>query len=498
METELKFQVAARYSDALRRAVATASARRTRLQAVYFDTEDRRLAAAGLALRLRREGRVWMQTLKGRGDGVASRVEHEVRVSAAAAAPALDPQRHDGTPAGAALQAALAGAGSLVAQYRTDIERLHRVVRFAGARIEIAHDRGAILAGTSRLAVDEVEFEWLGGAAGALPMLAMRWCERFGLWWDVRTKSEMGHRLMLGAHRVAPVKASAAVLGPQATPAEAWRAMLGTALAQALANAAELADDRGTPEHLHQLRVALRRLRSVLRQYAPWSGDAAQARALEAEWREPFAQLGAARDSDVLSMSLRAELAAAGAPAFDWPQTVADPTAAEVVRGPVFTSLLLRTLALSLASQEIGAGGTAGDAGAAAGATSLASAARECLRPLWRKVRSDAAGFRSASIEEQHRLRKRLKRLRYALEPFWPMLRGKAAARLKPALLAAMDALGDLNDLHVAEAVMRRHAEHEPRSWFAVGHIAARRDAALQVAVRRLAALAMLRLDWRD
>ncbi|MCA3861299.1 MAG: CYTH domain-containing protein, partial [Burkholderia sp.] len=57
METELKFRIPAAALAGVRRAVATASAQRTPLAAVYFDTADRRLAAAGLALRLRREGR---------------------------------------------------------------------------------------------------------------------------------------------------------------------------------------------------------------------------------------------------------------------------------------------------------------------------------------------------------------------------------------------------------------------------------------------------------
>ena len=53
IETELKFQVPAASRQALHKAVATARAVTTRLQAVYADTPARDLAAAGLALRLR-------------------------------------------------------------------------------------------------------------------------------------------------------------------------------------------------------------------------------------------------------------------------------------------------------------------------------------------------------------------------------------------------------------------------------------------------------------
>ncbi|HRH86792.1 MAG TPA: CYTH domain-containing protein, partial [Rubrivivax sp.] len=77
-EVELKFQVPPDRAVALQRAVATASAVRVGLRARYFDTADRRLAAAGLALRVRKEGRRWVQTLKGAGAGIWQRLEHEV------------------------------------------------------------------------------------------------------------------------------------------------------------------------------------------------------------------------------------------------------------------------------------------------------------------------------------------------------------------------------------------------------------------------------------
>ena len=43
-------------------------ARRRRLVSTYFDTGDLRLAAAGIGLRLRRDGRKWIQTVKGPQD----------------------------------------------------------------------------------------------------------------------------------------------------------------------------------------------------------------------------------------------------------------------------------------------------------------------------------------------------------------------------------------------------------------------------------------------
>lgn len=51
--------------------------RRT-LGAQYFDTQDGRLARAGTAWRVRRERRLWIQTLKANGGSALERFEHEV------------------------------------------------------------------------------------------------------------------------------------------------------------------------------------------------------------------------------------------------------------------------------------------------------------------------------------------------------------------------------------------------------------------------------------
>jgi inorganic triphosphatase YgiF len=272
METELKFQVPADRRALLERAVATGDAQTTRLQAVYADTAGQHLARAGLALRLRKEGPVWVQTLKGRGDGLMNRLEHEVPLAPQAGVPSLDLQRHAGTPAGLRLAAALPPGAVLQPLYRTDIGRLHRTLRFEGAVVEVAFDRGWLLAGEGaaarKLAVSEVEFELLSGAPAKLPALALRWAEKHGLCWDSRTKSERGMRLALGLSsapavtvHVPPRRAADAVL-------PAGHAALQAALAQAVANAAEIAEGLGGPEHLQALRAALRRMPEALRRMA--------------------------------------------------------------------------------------------------------------------------------------------------------------------------------------------------------------------------------------
>src|ERR1700679_3669270 len=80
-EIELKFAApAGRGAEAAIEAVANAEPRR--LSSVYFDTPRGALKRAGYALRVRREGGVFIQTLKDAGDGAFTRGEWETRVKA--------------------------------------------------------------------------------------------------------------------------------------------------------------------------------------------------------------------------------------------------------------------------------------------------------------------------------------------------------------------------------------------------------------------------------
>jgi inorganic triphosphatase YgiF len=386
---------------------------------------------------------------------------------------------------GDALAAVLAQGGELCPLYRTEVQRLHRSVRFAGATIEIAHDVGALIAGDRRQALDEVEFELKSGPPEALPALAQRWVTRFGLWWDVRPKAEQGVRLALGQDQVPAARSKPSTLTDDASPAQAWSLALQAALTHALPNAAEIAAGRGGPDHLHQLRVALRRLRVALRLFAPWSADAEAALALEQAWRLPFGVLGAARDADVIAQSLRPQLAQAGAPNFAWPQLAAGLAPGDCVRGVVFNTLLLRTLAMSLQPPALQA------------PANLEAAAAEVLRPAWRRVRRDGHDFLQASADARHRTRKRLKRFRYALDFLRPIYPRKDTQRLLAAVEDALVALGDLNDLEVAHEACRGQVERDPAAWFAVGWLAAQREPAIALAAARLLALDDAPRVWR-
>ena len=486
-EIELKFQVSEGAREAVEKAVRTASARRTHLQARYFDTGDRALAAAGMAVRLRKEGRHWMQTLKAGGPNAMARLEHNVSLGAREPT-GVDVQRHADSPGAALLAEALAprdGAPPpLREMFRTDVWRTHRVLGVPGGAVELAFDQGRIVAAGRELPVCELEIELVHGSSGAVIEAARRWVVRHGVWLDVRTKAERGDRLARDDATGQAVRAGASPWHAQMTVNEAWRAALRDCLAQILPNASQVASSAFTQEHVHQLRVGMRRLRSVLRFAREWVPENAPA------WDEVLSKLsvrlGATRDRDVLAASLEPALQAAGAPKVAWPAPAAadDPT---TLMRATDTNLLWLDL-LAAANDDVVT--TADES------PPLVAYASQGLRRWHRNVVGDWKAFPNLSDEARHTVRKRAKRLRYAAEFAAPLYPQKAVERYLKRLRPLQESLGSFNDLCVANVTYRSLVDSDARAWFAVGWIAARREVVLAQCAKALRRFARAKPFW--
>lgn len=516
METELKFQVSAASRAAVQRAVATARARTVRLQAHYFDTPDGDLAREAVALRLRREDGLWIQTLKAAGPDGLHRLEHNVPLGRARSVqpPPLQLDRHDGHPAAGALQRALERAGGAMPleRYGTVIRRTLRQVSVPGARVELAFDVGWIQAGDRRAPVCELELELLRGDTGALLALAERWTQRFPLVLDVRSKSERGHWLALQRDGVPPQAAAAAVgaagaaSGAAGAP-EAVVHMLRVALRPALANASQIAAGPSEPEHLHQLRVAVRRLMAVLHVFPVFVPPEVQA--LLAPLRELQHALGRARDLDVLAVPLQQAWQAAGATAEQaaaWFDAVgvpagrghadapppADAAACDVSAVQCLASARAQQLWLRLLAATLP---RAAEADAAGGPAAPLHQVLVPLERLYRQVRRDAGRAEALDDDGLHRLRRRIKRLRYAIEGVDTWLPQKRREALLRSLRGAQEALGLWHDAVIGQAAARTLAESAgvsvaPAQWIAVGWLAAQAEQYRGRCVRELAAWA--------
>ena len=79
-----------------------------------------------------------------------------------------------------------------------------------------------------------------------------------------------------------------------------------------------------------------------------------------------------------------------------------------------------------------------------------------------------------------------------------PLLAAKAVARYLALLKPAQEALGDYNDVVVAEAACRAATPHSLGDAFVLGWLSARRDALAADAAARLKGLAGARQCWKD
>lgn len=537
VEFELKFLVPAGARRALRAALGERGARtETRLLlARYFDTADRRLARAGMSLRLRREGRRWVQTLKAGGEAALARFEHEVLRPGAD----LDPTVHAGTQAGERMAGLLADGEPLRQRYETDIRRTMRTLRTRGAVVELAFDEGRIATHDRELRVCELEFELLSGSPAALFALAERWRARFGLLVDPRSKAGRGDALAEGRAPASPRRAAPVRLRRKVGVGEAWRAVLDECIAQILVDAIALGIAVGVEgragrstassppvddvEVVHQLRIGLRRLRSAIRLFRGWVPPVDESIASGA--RDLFRALGASRDRDVLAQDIEPALQRAGAPGAPTADGRAGPAEANDVAAVVADDATQRWVLTLLAwrhgldaaptleeavtveaavgsSAESGAGssgqsvsGSTAESVAESGSWPSASAplaplARRRLARWQRAIASEAARFAQLDDAARHLLRRRAKRLRYASEFVESLFGGKEMRRSLESLRAVQQALGELGDLVLAGQRYARESAVEPRDWFAQGWMAARRDALIAQAAAALAELA--------
>jgi inorganic triphosphatase YgiF len=496
-EIELKFAIPRESRSGLERSLRRGRVRAERMQAIYFDTPDERLASHGASVRLRKEGRHWIQTAKATTADSIGRLEHNVPVTLlhGMREPALDLSCHIGTPVGEALRRALgndstgASQAALSERFRTDVWRIARTTRVRGARIEMSLDTGKIIAGDRSAPVAEFELELKSGKAEALMSLAAQWANRHGLWLSTISKAERGARLIRGETAGPPVRASIVIVGPNTEARSFLLATMESCLAQILGNASEIGAGAGDEEFVHQLRVGLRRLRTALRELRADRQGAAPG--WEAILRSTFQELGRHRDHAIVLPAIRVKLDAAGVALVPAPAlAVGARSPADVVRAALFQRTLLDVLAFTH-DRAAGAFG-----GPSKGKSVRASVAKR-LDVLHRCLARDAKRFEQLSAARQHRVRKRLKRLRYLSEFATPLFASADVTRYLGSWRDAQDALGECNDHRIATDAFRTQAITEPKAKLAVKWLKSRRRTMVVRCQRALQKASKTKPFWR-
>lgn len=480
---------------------------RQRVLNTYFDTPDCLLAQARMALRLRKMGRRWLQTLKTAGTGtggLSARGEWECALPDSV----LDLALFRDTPL-AALKVAPQLHELLQPAFTTDFLRTRWVIeRGPGQRVEVALDVGEVRCADRTLPICEVELELLEGEPATLITLARELAQSLPLMPGLASKAERGYRLFRNAPLL-PVKARPVALTADETPAHALRAGVSAALEHFLANqpGALVSDD---PEFIHQLRVALRRLRAVLRLFK--ADDGAGVPYEDIQWLA--AELGVARDLDVFLTEVWPPLAetyaASGGPAgaadselapvkasAEAARAAARLRARAALQSPRTALLILALAGLASAPLSPASAATVHPADAPLHLLPLHEFAARHLRKRHKRLLRDAANLAEMTSESRHRLRIDAKKLRYTADCFAGLYRRDRVEPWLQVLAAIQSALGEANDAATALRLLEHFAPTPALHQFARGWFAAQGRAHGADVARLFAAFATRRKFWR-
>ncbi|MDP2239148.1 MAG: CHAD domain-containing protein [Burkholderiales bacterium] len=429
-----------------------------KLYSVYLDTPDLDLCRQGVAFRLRKDGVRWVQAVKGGGE-VKSGLHRRVELEAEVAGPAPDCSVID-SEAFSGLFSSPRLCAQLRPVFSTQFSRTSRIVSLTpDVTVEVCIDRGMIKCGDSIEPICELELELKSGAPRHLYELALQLLDSVPLRIENRSKAERGYALLRG-ESPAPVKAQAVALDTGMSVNDAFKAIVWASLNHLQANEHGMLDGRD-PEYLHQMRVALRRMRSA---FSTFSGALPQEEAalFVAEIKWLARALGPARDWDVfmtetLPPILRdfggqaglAELSKQGARA----RTAARRRAQNAIASVRYQRLNLMLPAWLVAEFRFNPGDEAGPDALRVPAPSFAGAA---LERSFARARKRGRKLRQLSAAELHLLRIAVKKLRYVADSFATLYDEKCIARMLARLARLQNILGAMNDAATVAGLMKR------------------------------------------
>ncbi len=320
------------------------------------------------------------------------------------------------------------------------------------------------------------------GTQSDLIDLAIRLAKDFSLRLDFVSKAEKGFRALL-EEKPAPVKAAPLKSKALATLDEAVTAIISNTLAHFLANWACLRET-DEPEAIHQMRIALRRMRcalSMFKRALPNAGFGAL--------RDAAGQLASAfgpvRNADAIRLSvLQGPLASADCPEnsdvlrgiMEKRRIAAYASARSEIESLAATLFVLDVQSL-LAHDDWREG------------TNTKMPARKFFKAELSRLRARVhkrAKAANVSDQARHKLRIALKNLRYGVDFFDLFGNGKPRQAYKKRMSALQDLLGFRNDIVVAKTYLKElRTETGPegeqildfiRGWYARDAAAADRE----------------------
>ncbi|TQV78327.1 CYTH and CHAD domain-containing protein [Denitrobaculum tricleocarpae] len=435
------------------------------LVGTYFDTPELELKALGIALRVRKIGRKRIQTLKVPGNkatGFQHLIEYEQEISQ----DEPDLSLIDSKP----LQKLFTKKqvhDRLTPVFTTEIKRRITILAYGESEIEMALDEGSISTADQTMRLSEAEFELRSGHPIDILDLALEIHGKLPFSLERRSKSKRGYSLFTG-DTPAPARATPVILDGKAISRRVFSQIAWNCIAQMRDNEQPVLETND-PEGVHQLRVGIRRLRSLFGIYSAYLAPGTRETVVaELAWAQK--ELGPARDWDVF---VEETLAAVEK---DMPDEKSLPHLARAaaamrasksgdarafVRSERYALLLLR-LFKGLEADSFFA--DEDKAVRKALAKPVHDLAASVLARHERRVRKLASRVQELEIEDVHRLRLRVKKMRYAAEFFRGLFAVKKAKRRSKALAALQEALGAVNDAAVCEDLLEQLTTAAPRN----------------------------------
>jgi inorganic triphosphatase YgiF len=429
---------------------------RRRLKSVYFDTGDSDLMRHGVTLRVRKQNGTNLMGLKRAARskcGFFDRDELEVK------SPSAEPDLSLFGETIANKIKKIIGERPLAAKFGSDILRASRMVNLSDAVVEVALDDGFLFAGERREPVHEIEVELKSGESTALIDLGLALVDALDVRLCALSKAERAAQL-LSTEPPEPARATSPELTAETPVDETIAVILRNCLSQFLGNLPAL-ESGDAVEAVHQMRVAIRRLRSALGLFNR-AFPCAEFDALRPQAQKIGAVLGEARDWDVFLEMVRAGPVSrfGEEPGFDrlLAAALAKADAGHAALLQLANGKAATRFVLSLERLASGRGwrrGATGDRLFGLAEPIEAFAARS-LDQLDRKLRKRGRHFRSLSPEARHALRIAMKHMRYATEFFRHVFHPSSAIeRYADRTAALQDLLGGLNDATIAQRLIK-------------------------------------------
>ena len=446
-EIELKLVVAPSAVTALNAHSIWEGHSQIALSATYFDTADLTLNRAGLSLRLRQG----VQTLKadlGFSTGLFDRGEWDRPTSKNE----LEIAAFKGTP----LEALKLKPGDLLPIIQVDMERWSVPVAWNQSQIALSLDQGTIWADSRQIPLHELELELISGQPADLFDLAQCLGRTIRLVPSLTSKAGRGYALLSKAG-MPPLDRTQSPDLNGLSRGEAFQLLARNSLSQVISESAILLQYR-QPQAVHQMRVALRRLRALISLFGPVI-DGPDLVCVRKGLKLLAQSLGPARDLDVLISNLvRLDPAPqALIEALEHEQGLAYDVACDTISGTGFGQTLLAALAWI----EVGDWRRAQGKQGRKRDRPVAHNASKTLSRLRSALKQDGRDIKGLSTAKRHALRIRTKKLRYALDMFSSLFEPHKSAHLTylKAVKMLQDQLGAANDRAMGLAMIEAHAK---------------------------------------